>query len=248
MLRSLALLWILALGCAGTSQQGAPADVALLDLLFMGNSHTSFHDLPEMVAAMVRAVRPGQRVEATTAPGWMFLEARARDPDSVRLLGERSWDVVVLQAQKYSTTGKYSDSTAGAESLIRSARAAHALPILFPEWPRHGVAETTRIHDLHLAIASREPACVAPIGQAWDLARAVYPELVLHADDGNHAARAGAFLTALVLTATITGASPQTVPYLPQFGVSFDTQIHLREVAARTTAAVPPQPVCPPRA
>jgi hypothetical protein len=70
----------------------------------------------------------------------------------------------------------------------------------------------------------------------------------LHADDGNHAARAGAYLTALILAATITGASPQTVPYLPQFGVSFDTQIHLREVAARTTATVPPQPGCPPRA
>lgn len=245
MLRTLALLWTLALGCAGNSQRDATVDVALL---FMGNSHTTLHDLPEMVAAMVRAVRPGQRARATAAPGWMFLEERARDPDSLRLLGERRWDVVVLQAQKYSTTGNYSYSTAGAESLIRSARAAHALPVLFPEWPRHGVAETGRIHDLHLAIASREPACVAPIGQAWDLARAVYPELVLHADDGNHASRAGAFLTALVLTATITGASPQTVPYLPQFGVSFDTQIHLREVAARTTATVPPQPGCPPRA
>jgi len=243
--RSLALLLTLALGCAGTSPRGAPADVALL---FMGNSHTSFHELPEMVAAMIRAVRPGQRVEATTAPGWLFLEERARDPDSLRLLHARSWDVVVLQAQKYSNSGKYDYSTAGAESLIRSARTAHALPVLFPEWPRHGVAETTRIHDLHLEIASREPACVAPIGQAWDLARAVHPELALHADDGNHAARAGAFLTALVLAATITGASPRSVPYLPQFGVPFATQIQLREIAARTTSTVVPQPICPPRA
>ena len=249
MLRSLALLWILALGCAGTSQQAAPADIAqldLLDLLFMGNSHTSFHDLPEMVAAMVRAVRPGQRVEATTAPGWMFLEERARDPASVRLLGERSWDVVVLQAQKYSTTGKYNYSTAGAESLIRSARAAHAVPILFPEWPRHGVAETDRIYDLHVGIAAREPACVAPIGQAWDLARAVYPDLVLHADDGNHSTRAGAYLTALVLAATITATSPAELDVqLPQFGVPFDVQVRLRSIAARAVLAAPTRTGCP---
>lgn len=246
MLRPLALL-ACALGlapgaCAGPSRRDAPADVAVL---FMGNSHTSFHALPEMVAAMIRAVRPGQSVDQAEAPGWLFLDERSRDPASLALLHGRRWHYVVLQAQPYSASGRRSYSTAGAESLIRATRAVHAVPVLFPEWPRDGVAETRRIYDLHAAIASRAPACVAPVGQAWDLARALYPDLILHADDGNHAAPAGAFLAALTIAATITGASPEAVPSLPQFGVPLAVQLRLRAVAARTVAAVPPCPAGP---
>ena len=42
-------------------------------------------------------------------------------------------------------------------------------------------------------------ACVAPIGQAWDLSLARHPSLILHASDGNHSAPAGAFLAALLI-------------------------------------------------
>jgi hypothetical protein len=82
-----------------------------------------------------------------------------------------------------------------------------------------------RVHDgpsldLHVSIAQSEPACVAPIPQAFDFALARDPTLTLHASDGNHSAPAGAFLAALVLYATITGLSPLDLPALPQFPVS----------------------------
>jgi len=110
-------------------------------------------------------------------------------------------------AQKYSSSGLFEYSIDGAVELVHMARVAKAVPILFPEWPRRGVPETQRIYDLHVSIARREPACVAPIPQAWDLALARYPTLVLHDADGNHSAPAGAFLAALILATTITGIS-----------------------------------------
>jgi hypothetical protein len=162
-------LCIFAAACAGapSRERTAPAD---LDILFLGNSHTAYHDLPDMVVAMLRAAHPGRAIDHVVAPGWLFLDERLHDPATLRLLRERRWDVVVLQAQRTSSSGRRTYSTAAAESLIELARDAHALPILFPEWPRHGVAETDRIYELHVGIAAREPACVAPVGQAWDLA------------------------------------------------------------------------------
>jgi hypothetical protein len=243
------LVCLVIAGCGGgaasgsATPDGTPAEISVL---FMGNSHTSFNNLPEMVAAMIGAARPGQTVAVAEAPGWMFLEERASDPGSLALLRDGSWDFVVLQAQKYSTSGQYTYSTAGAESLIRAARAGGAVPVLFPEWPRRGVAETEQVYQLHAAIAGREPACVAPVGQAWDRARAAFPGLVLHADDGNHSAPAGALLTALVLAATITGASPVGFNnYFPQFGVAAEVQLQLRTIAAETVRAVPPRSMCP---
>lgn len=211
----------------------------------MGNSHTTVNRLPAMVEAMVRAANPGKTVAALEAPGWMFLEERSVDAASLASLRAGGWKAVVLQAQKYSTSGQLSYPTTGAEALVRETRAAGALPILFPEWPRLGVEETGRIYELHVSIAMREPACVAPVGQAWDLALMRHPNLVLHNPDGNHSAPAGAFLAALVIAATFTQASPSAMPFLPGFGVDAETQALLRAAAADTVAAVPPRRWCP---
>jgi hypothetical protein len=216
-----------------------------LRLLFMGNSHTSLNDLTGMVAAMVRAARPTKTVAYVEAPGWMFLEERAMDPASLQLLRAQDWSFVVLQAQEYSSSGLFEYPIDGAEALVRMARTAKAIPILFPEWPRRGIAETQRIYDLHVSIARVEPACVAPIGQAWDLALARYPTLVLHNSDGNHSAPAGAFLAALIIATTMTGNAPDTLPFLPQFDVDADTQARLRGVAAETVLAYSPRQWCP---
>jgi hypothetical protein len=228
-------------GAAGSRIDGSDADVPLL---FMGNSHSSYHDLQGKVVAMVGATRAGETVEAVAAQ-WMFLEDHYHDPDSMALLRLQDWTFVVLQAQKYSTTGCCTYSTEEAKALIRIAREQHAVPILFPEWARRGVDETFTIYDLHVSIAADEPACVAPIGQAWDLSLQRHPELELHAADGNHSNPAGAFLAALILSTTMTGVSPLDAPTLVDAGVSAETQALLRAVAADTVAAWPPRQHCP---
>jgi hypothetical protein len=250
-------LWIAACGGGGDSASTstdtvppaptAPPATTTADvmLLFMGNSHTSANDLTGTVAQMVRIGRPERTVAAVEAPGWMFLEQRVQDAASMQLLRSRDWSFVILQAQKYSTSGQFTYSTEEAKQLVRAAREQHALPVLFPEWPRRGIDETQRIYDLHVSIAQVEPACVAPIGQAWDLALARHPNLVLHASDGNHSAPAGAFLTALVLYATITQKSVADLPTLTIPDVDAMTQSLLRAIAQEAVTTTPPRMWCP---
>jgi len=161
------------------------------------------------------------------------------------LLRSQNWSFVILQAQKYSTSGQFNYSTEEAKELIRMSRVQHAVPVMFPEWPLQNVAETQRIYDLHVSIAQAEPACVAPIGQAWDLALIRDRSMPLYADDGNHSRPAGAFLAALVLYATITGQSPLDLPNFAQYPVDAALQETLRGIAAETVATVPPRMWCP---
>jgi hypothetical protein len=227
----------------GATPNPPPATVDI-SLLFMGNSHTSFNDLTKMVADMVRAGRPGKTVASVEAPGNLFLDERLHDAPTVALLRSQAWSFVIFQAQKYSTSGQFEYSTAEAKELIRMSRAQRAVPVMFPEWPRRNVDETQRIYDLHVSIAQVESACVAPIGQAWDLARVREPTLALHAADGNHSEPAGAFLAALVLYATITGQSPLDLPRLPQYPVSDSQQQTLRAIAAEAVQTTPPRLWC----
>ena len=253
MLRAfIAALLVSACGGSGSSSSSAvdppppnPTPTAQVALLFMGNSHTAANGLPQMVAAIVRAAWPNRTVEAVEAPGWMFLNERSRDAASLALLRSRSWRFVVLQAQEYSSSGLFEYPIDGAVDLVRQARTNGALPILFPEWPRRGINETQRIYDLHLSIARAAPACVPPIPQAWDLALARYPEITLHAADGNHAAAPGSFLAALIIATTMTNVTPTDLPAIAQTGVDAGTQAKLRTVAAETVLAYSPRTGCP---
>jgi hypothetical protein len=249
-----AALVLLLAACGGGSGDTQPGGAASnppppattdISLLFMGNSHTVANNLPNMVADMVRAGKPGKTVAAVVAPGGMFLEERLHDAPTLALMRSQAWSHVIFQAQKYSTSGQFSYSTAEAKELIRISRAQRAVPVMFPEWPRKDIDETQRIYDLHVSIAQAESACVAPIGQAWDLALARVPTLTLHATDGNHSVPAGAFLTALVLYATITGQSPLDLPPMPQYPVELSLQETLRGIAAETVQTIPPRMWCP---
>lgn len=231
-------------GSAGEVDMAAatqPADVAVL---MMGNSHTVGAGLPERLRASLQAALPGRSVLVYVAPRSAFLEQHVHDDTTLALLGARRWQAVVLQAQKYSSSGQYSYSTAEAEELVRRSRTAGAVPVLFPEWARRGIDEADRIWALHAGIAGREPACVAPIPQAWTSALAATPTLPLHAGDGNHSALAGAQLTALVLMATITGVSPATLGDVPGGGDA-TLQGQLRAAASEALTRQDARAFCP---
>lgn len=229
-------------GVGGSTQ--VPSVTGDITLLFMGNSHTAFNDVPNTVAAMVRAVRPGKTVGVANAPGSMFLEERVADATTTALLKSRQWSAIVLQAQKISSSGLFTYSTAEAVQLVRQSREQGALPVMFSEWPRAGIPETQTIYDIYVSIARAAPACVAPIGQAWDLSLARQPALTLHDSDGNHSRPPGAFLAALVIFATLTQESPRRLPDIAVTGVDAATQAFLRGIAAETVETISPRLWC----
>jgi hypothetical protein len=218
-----------------------PADVSVL---MIGNSHTAGAELPARLQRALQASLPGRSVLVMAAPRSAFLDEHLGDAGTLALLASRRWQAVVLQAQKVSSSGLYLYSTAEAEEWVRRVRAQGGVPVLYPEWPRRGVDEAARIWDVYAGIAVRAVACMPPIPQAWALALAADPTLPLYDADGNHAAAAGAQLTALVLSSTLTGASAATLPDLPQGGEPA-LQQRLRAAAAAAAAQQPPRAFCP---
>jgi hypothetical protein len=247
-------LVLAACGGGGGGGSAAPAPTvpptptpvnADIKVLMFGNSHTALNGLPEMLAVMIRAGRPGKTVAVVAADGYLTLDQRMDDSYSRALLASQNWNALVLQAQQYSSSGTVEYSTSDAVEWVRLARLKGSLPVMFPEWPRRGIDETARIYDLHVSIAKKQPACVAPIPQAFDLSFTRFPSLLLHADDGNHSNITGAFLAALVLYSTITGESPLGLPYFSQVPVSAEVQANIRKVVDDQVQLVSPRLYCP---
>jgi hypothetical protein len=188
---------------AGPSESElAAADVRIL---FVGNSHTSYQNLPAIVCSMVRHAKPG----TTVAHQMVFvthLEDAASNPQIRAEVERRPWTHVILQAQKVSMSGRYTYPTLDGIELAKAAKAKGAKTYFFAEWGRRGVAdERERTEKIYQEMALAAGVAVIPVGRVWDAALAEDPDRPLHDADGNHESATGAYLTALALASTISG-------------------------------------------
>lgn len=212
-------------------------------LLVFGNSHVRSHHLADLIVQMIQTGRPGAKATAELAAGSFFLDERFTNQNDLLLLQSKTWTHLILQGQKYSTSGAYFYPTDKTVTWVKASKAQQVTPVLFPEHPTAGnKTEGMRVHQLHQSIQQQESSCLAPVGLAWDRALELYPQLALHNSDGNHAALAGAFLTALVFYQSITGNNADTLPQLSNVALSARSQQQLRQAAAATLQQYP---ACP---
>ncbi len=179
----------------------ANADISIL---FIGNSHSA--PLPKMLANIFKAHDPKLTTCIHAAPGYGFLDDHAESESTIELLQRGPWDVVILQGQKYSTSGKYTYSYDGSFELSRVAKENGSRIIMYPEWSRREEPdEYLRIDKIHQEIADKTGAEVAPIGITWVRAAETGNKLELYAEDGNHATEFGSYLNNCVFFSMLTG-------------------------------------------
>ena len=178
-----------------------------LSVLFIGNSHSA--PMPDLLDKLASQLSPERNCLFRRVPKFGFLVDHAGYQPTLDLIDAGPWDYVVLQAQKYSTTGRFHYPIDGALALSERAAARGARVIMFPEWSQRGSPdEYLRITRLHEEIAEQTGAIVAPIGEAWHRAQEQFPQINLYYVDGNHANDQGNWLTACVLYAVLTGEHP----------------------------------------
>ena len=206
---------------------GSGGDGPVIKVLMMGNSHTT--PIPELLHKIFAKARPDVRLTVEQAPGYFFLIDRINQQSTFDLLESEDWTHVVLQALKYSSTGRYTYPTTGAEVLIDKTNEIGAVPIMFPEHPREGNSwESNFLYELHSGVAVEHPACVSPIGFVWEdfMNKS---DLSLHHSDGNHATQAGSFLTAMVIFQTIMADEGLiNIPHISGVGVNQSQQTLMR--------------------
>jgi hypothetical protein len=221
-------------GGASNAEKVAAADVSIL---FVGNSHTSFHNLPDTVARLIAHRKPGTTVYAHTIMAG-HLDDAAKDPDCRAEIENRPWKFVVLQAQRISVSGKYNYSRTEGIDLAKQARARGATVLYYSEWGlRDKPGDGDRNEKIYREMAADAGVGVAAVNRAWDLALAERPDLPLYAPDGNHQSAVGAFLTACVLYARLTGDSPAGLGDFPYPAATDADRKFLADVAARAIAA-----------
>lgn len=212
-------------------------------VVLLGNSHAAYNNLAALIKYLLQTGRPQAKVHTHTAGGAGYLDERLNDNVTVPLLTQQSWTHVILQGQKYSTSGLYSYPIDAAVYWVALAKSQQATPIMFPEHATSGnKTEGARVYQLHQTIVQREVACLAPVPQAWEGSLAQWVDIPLHMNDGNHANQAGSVLTAMLFYQVITGNPADQLPYIADLGLPASVQ---QRLAQQASASLQQFPACP---
>ncbi len=173
-----------------------------LSILFIGNSHTYYNDMPLMVQRRAEEGGLDCRVFMIAHGGW-FLEQHAREPDVRFNILYGRYDYVVLQehAHPFGPAEKFRDAAVSLNELIRKGG---SIPVIYETWSRKDEPEMqASMNEAHQMVAAEIGALVAPVGEYWWDYKKSYPNLELYAEDGGHSSPAGSDFAAKYIWETI---------------------------------------------
>ena len=198
-------------GFVATIHAAEPTDD--MNVLFIGNSFTSFHQLPKMVADLAKAgkQRPLNFVQIT--PGGCTLEKHWKDGKALAAIQSRKWDYVVLQEQSQGPLLNRASMFDYGKKLNAEIEKQGAKTILYMTWAYSDKPDDqAAISKAYLDLAKEINSKIAPVGLAWEQALSADKKLVLHEKDEKHPNMTGSYLAACVFYATIYSKSPEGLP------------------------------------
>ena len=204
-----------------------------LKVLFIGNSYTYYHRLPDIVAAMSARPESPRRFEVRmVAQGGASLLDHWEGGNARRALRGQPWDRVVLQEQSNVPASNPRQFNRYVARFASAARDAGAQTILYVTWARRDrPAAQAAINHAYADAAKEADATLSPVGEAWRRARERWPDLALHDVDGSHPSALGSYLAACVLYITLQpGAS--ACPALGEADATDPVSSGLRGLAA----------------
>lgn len=177
-----------------------------MKILFLGNSHTYFHDMPELFACFAEKTTGEKPFITMLAYSGRDLAWHRREYFSLRFnLMYGGYDFCVIQQAAHPYPPTEQTLTVGAE-IIKLCRENHVTPVVYMTWAEKAHPENQQIMiDTCRKLAHEESARLAPIGEIWSAVLNAHPDIELYHTDGAHAGPYGDFLIAAVLCKTIFG-------------------------------------------
>lgn len=201
-----------------------------MNILFIGNSYTYFHDLPQVFQDLARA--NGKQVNAfSVTKGGRRLDAYMDPSDELTqkletLIGERHYDVCFLQEQSKLPALDRDAFLAGVQHVMQMVRSAADRFVLYATWGRklgnpdlelHGwtpESMTQMLIDSYDAAGAKFGMTVSHVGKRFWYMTCNHPQIELYAPDKTHTSQLGTDLAALTHYKTLFGAFPENTQVL----------------------------------
>lgn len=177
-------------------------DIKNISVLFIGNSHTYYNDMPIIVQRYARDDGYNCRVSMLAHGGW-FLAQHVQEPDVRFNILYGQYDYVVLQehAQPFGSEIQFMGSAIALNRFIREAR---SIPVIYECWSAKSEPEVQKaMNATYRRVAAQIDALIAPVGEKWWSYIENHPDVEMYDYDGGHASNAGSSFAAQQIWDTI---------------------------------------------
>ena len=209
------LIALVAVGFGAWLLLKSQRDCQQVSLLFIGNSYTFGHDMPDLLADLADAGEPRYCLELeSVVAGSATLEYHWQAGEALQKLQSKSWNYVVLQEQSMGTIEFPQRFQQSASRWIQAIRQTGATPVLFVTWAReHSPQQQATINAAYNQAAGQQ-AILVQAGSAWQYVRQHDRSIALYEPDQSHPTLNGAYLTACVFYTTLFNPPTQPLPNL----------------------------------
>ena len=178
-------------------------------VLFVGNSHTYFNDMPALFARMCREMSGAEPELQMLAYSGRSLRWHREEYFSLRFaLLRGGFDYCVLQQQAHPFPGEEETELALGEILPLCEKAG-TKPVLFMTWAEKAKPENAApMKGCYRRLAEKTGALLAPVGELFARFRGMGIEL--YWEDGEHASPYGSYLIAATFAALLCGTERLT--------------------------------------
>ncbi len=174
-------------------------------VLFIGNSHTYYNDMPKLFADICRESGCETAVTMLThgGKGWDF---HLEEPEVRFNIRYGDYDAVVLQHTAHPM-GDLDVMEACGRELVDWVLQAGARPILYMTWTTRedGEAAQPQMAEAYRKLQRQTGCELAPVGEMWWAYHKEHPEVELYDGDGKHASKEGSKLAASVIADVYLG-------------------------------------------
>jgi hypothetical protein len=247
------ILFVLMLAAAASAQTDT------LRLLFIGNSHTYYNNLPHLFANLAQSGGYPVVVDSNTPPGYT-LEGHCSNPITLSKIAQGGWDYVILQEQSlypvidFYRYGSMYPAARHLDSLISSVGARTALYMTWG-WRGGGQHDVNGHYSIpfvdyfqmqdtltaaYVMLADQLSALLLPAGCAWARAMRTDTTLDLWQPDNYHPKLEGSYIAACVFYATFFHQTPLGLTYTA--GLDPDSAAFFQLMAEQTVLGIEDEP------
>lgn len=247
----LILTFLLLVGINCTSTITKATENTTVKILFIGNSHTYFNNMPLMVKGLANANNIDVEVKSITGSNYKLSQfattGNAYNTEIIHTLTSSKWDYVILQEQRVSIMEDIESTKKAITTLKETIDQSGAKTILYaPQGDCIGsefrINGTSIYYDnntlqyylnkYYYSLGGLFDCSVAPAGLNYSRCMNEYPEINLYNSDMLHPSVEGSYLAACTIYQSIFSISAYNNQYLP--GSEYDDQNILKSLDSET--------------
>lgn len=179
-------------------------------ILFLGNSHTYFNDMPELFRRMCEESGVCQTEVSMLAFPSVTYGYHLQQETSLRFaLVYGNYDVLIMQQAAHSPCPSREETLRDGSAIIRQARRCRTVPMQILPWAeQYSPGHQEEINSIYKELSEKEHVPLIPVGTVFERARDQKGIPGLYWQDGEHGSPWGSYAAAATIYASLFHRSP----------------------------------------